>query len=98
MYLGVRLIVARSIERIISANLVNFGILPLLFKDEADLEAITPGARIVIEGLSKQLHAGSDIKAEIVLPDGGSRKVVLSHALSEEDCGVVIKGGRLRID
>ncbi len=98
MYLGVRLIVARSIERIISANLVNFGILPLLFKDEADLAAITPGARIVIEGLSKQLHAGSEINAEIVLPDGGSRKVVLSHALSEEDCGVVLKGGRLRID
>ncbi|MBQ7652067.1 MAG: aconitate hydratase [Victivallales bacterium] len=98
MYLGVRLIVARSIERIIAANLVNFGILPLLFKDEADLEAIVPGARIVIDGLSGQLHAGSDIKAELVLPDGRLRAVVLTHTLSEEDCGLVLKGGRLRID
>ena len=98
MYLGVRLIVARSIERIIAANLVNFGILPLLFKDEADLEAIVPGTHIVIDGLSGQLHAGSDIKAELIFPDGGKRSIVLTHTLSEEDCGLVLKGGRLRID
>jgi aconitate hydratase len=32
MHLGVRVIVAISVERILAANLVNFGILPLLFK------------------------------------------------------------------
>jgi aconitate hydratase len=98
MYLGVRLIVARSIERIIAANLVNFGILPLLFKDEADLEAIVPGTHIVIDGLTGQLHAGADIKAELIFPNGSKRSIVLTHTLSEEDCGLVLKGGRLRID
>jgi aconitate hydratase len=98
MYLGVRLIIARSIERIISANLVNFGILPLLFKDEADLEAIVPGTRIVIDNLSSQLKEGAEIAATLTLPDGSSRKVALKHSLSAEDCALILKGGRLRLD
>ncbi|MBR4221055.1 MAG: aconitate hydratase [Victivallales bacterium] len=98
MYLGVRLIIARSIERIISANLVNFGILPLLFKDEADLEAIVPGTRIVIDNLSSQLKEGAEIVATLTLPDGSSRKVALKHSLSAEDCALILKGGRLRLD
>ncbi|MBR4222744.1 MAG: hypothetical protein IKR81_16415, partial [Victivallales bacterium] len=98
MYLGVRLIIARSIERIISANLVNFGILPLLFKDEADLNAIVPGTRIVIDNLSGQLKEGADIVASLTLPNGSTRKVTLTHALSAEDCALILKGGRLRLD
>ena len=98
MYLGVRLIIARSIERIISANLVNFGILPLLFTDEADLEAIVPGTRIIIEKLSDQLKEGAAITATLALPNGSSRKVTLKHSLSAEDCALILKGGRLRLD
>ena len=36
-YLGVRAVIAKSIERIHMANLVNFGILPLTFNDQAGL-------------------------------------------------------------
>ena len=98
MYLGVRLIVARGIERIIGANLVNFGILPLLFKDAADLEAITPGTRILIKDVHGQLKEGADIAATLVAPDGGRRDIMLTHTLSQEDCSLILKGGRLRLN
>ena len=49
MYLGVRAIMAKSIERIHQANLVNFGILPLIFADDGDYEKIEPGDELVIE-------------------------------------------------
>ena len=40
MYLGVKVVAALAIERIHSANLVNFGILPLLFVNPADYDEI----------------------------------------------------------
>ena len=39
-YLGVRTVIAKSIERIHMANLVNFGILPLTFQDQKDYDQI----------------------------------------------------------
>ena len=40
MHLGVRAVIAKSIERIHLANLVNFGIVPLMFKNNEDFEKI----------------------------------------------------------
>jgi aconitate hydratase len=47
-YLGVRAVIAKSIERIHMANLVNFGILPLTFKDSLDYEKIAVGDELLI--------------------------------------------------
>lgn len=49
MYLGVRVVIAKAIERIHQANLVNFGILPLTFADAADYDCIKAGNQIVID-------------------------------------------------
>ena len=43
MYLGVKMVIAKGIERIHKANLVNFGILPCLFADAADYDRIQAG-------------------------------------------------------
>ena len=43
MYLGVKAVIAKSIERIHMDNLVNFGILPLLFETDADYESLQEG-------------------------------------------------------
>ncbi|WP_428565744.1 MAG: aconitate hydratase [Solidesulfovibrio sp. DCME] len=45
-YLGVAAVVAKSLARIHRANLVNFGILPLLLADPADYDRIPAGAAI----------------------------------------------------
>jgi len=49
MYLGVKGVIAKSFARIHLANLVNFGLMPLLFDDKADYDQIFPGDELVIE-------------------------------------------------
>jgi aconitate hydratase len=50
MYLGVRAVIAKSIERIHQANLVNFAILPLTFANPADYDRVSPGDNLEITG------------------------------------------------
>ena len=48
MYLGVRLLLVKSVERIHAANLTNFGILQLTFADQEDYEKLHPGDELAI--------------------------------------------------
>ncbi len=56
MYLGIKAVLARSFARIHRANLVNFGILPLVFRDPGDYEKLSPGDKLVIENAPAQLE------------------------------------------
>lgn len=49
MYLGVRVLLAKSVERIHGANLTNFGILQLTFVDDADYERIQNGDELAVD-------------------------------------------------
>jgi aconitate hydratase len=60
MYLGVKAILARSFARIHHDNLVNFGVLPLTFADEADYDAIEPEDRLEIRDLRQRIGEGAD--------------------------------------
>jgi aconitate hydratase len=92
MYLGVRAVIAKSFERIHAANLINFGILPLTFADDADYEAIAQGDDVQIPEIRRCLRE----KRELVLMDTTrNRQVRLRHALSDDDIEVILAGGRL---
>jgi len=54
-YLGVQAVIAKSFERIHSANLVNFGIMPLTFRDPADYDRLAAGDRLRFENLGEAL-------------------------------------------
>jgi aconitate hydratase len=95
MFLGVRAVLALGIERIHAANLVNFGILPLLLKDRADYARIEAGDTLRLERLAEQLTPGAELTASVVKPTGGSFPVTLLHTLSAEDIAMVLRGGRL---
>jgi len=58
MYLGVRAVLVKSFARIHRANLVNFGILPLTFADEADYDAVDQGDVLAIEEIPAGLATG----------------------------------------
>jgi len=51
MFLGVQAVIAKSFERIHWSNLINFGILPLLFITEKDYEIINFDDELIIENL-----------------------------------------------
>jgi aconitate hydratase len=59
MYLGVKAILAKSFARIHQDNLVNFGIIPLTFVNEADYEAIEPGDMLEIRDVHRRLQEGA---------------------------------------
>ena len=61
MYLGVRVVIAKSFERIHSGNLINFGILPLVFKDESDYEKLNAGEDFFIRGIHKAIEKGTEM-------------------------------------
>jgi aconitate hydratase len=51
MYLGVKALIAKSVERIHLANLINFGIVPFVFDDPAAYEGIAAGDALEIADL-----------------------------------------------
>ena len=57
MYLGVGAVIAKAIERIHQANLVNFAILPLTFVDPADYARVESDDEIRIDGVSAAVAA-----------------------------------------
>lgn len=92
MYLGIKVKIAKSFERIHLANLVNFGIVPLLFTDDADYDGIVDGEGLVIAGLPAQLRAGGPVTVQS--PSRGAEFTV-RHDLNAEEVEVIIAGGKL---
>ncbi len=60
MYLGVKAILAKSFARIHHDNLVNFGVVPLVFANEADYEALEPGDVLEIRDIRRRVQDGAD--------------------------------------
>jgi len=61
MYLGVKIVLVKTMERIHQANLCNFGILPLSFGDAADYDTIAVGDRLSIRDIHGQLQGGTEV-------------------------------------
>jgi aconitate hydratase len=56
MYLGVQAVIAKSFARIHRANLINFGILPLVFANPADYEKVGAGESLVIRDVIDRVN------------------------------------------
>lgn len=92
MYLGIKAVLCKSFARIHRANLVNFGILPLTFLNEADYAAISAGDRLVIPGIREALAAGDTLK---VVNTTTGRELFVSHGLTERQQAIIRAGGLL---
>ena len=92
MFLGVKAVMAMSIERIHQANLCNFGILPLTFRDAADYEEIRQGDELVIEDAIGQVRKGGAITVENVTR---GRSFTMDLDVSARQRDMLIAGGRL---
>ncbi len=97
MYLGVKVILARSIERIHAANLINFGILPLLFERPEDQAGLAAGDGVKIPGVAHQLAVGQAVTVDVQKPDGTVYSIKCHHHLSSGDIAMVLAGGRLNL-
>ncbi len=93
MYLGIKAVIAKSFARIHHANLINFGILPLQFADEADYDKIDEGDVIQLNNLH-DLKPNQTIIAENLTKNS---KLTLTYALSELDIRTLAYGGTLNL-
>ena len=91
MYLGVKAVIAKSIERIHMDNLVNFGILPLLFENEADYESIQEGDELFYHCDDASFAAG----VFTVENKTKSTTYTLRTPLNERQLEIVRAGGKL---
>ena len=60
LYLGVKAVVVKSFARIHRANLVNAGILPLTFVNEADYDSINEGDELSLPNVRQLIADGKD--------------------------------------
>lgn len=89
-YLGIRAVIAKSFARIHMANLVNFGVIPLLFPEGKDYDYLDKGDFLSIrtnELFSGQVFFLSHLES--------GKKIPLSCPLSQQDLDIVKAGGRL---
>jgi aconitate hydratase len=92
MYLGVKAVIAKSFSRIHHANLVNIGILPLVFVDEADYGAIEQGDEWEISSVHAALQAGGELTVRNLTQD---RTFSVTYHLTERQVAVILSGGLL---
>jgi predicted aconitate hydratase len=92
MYLGVKAVIAKSFERIHAANLINFGILPLTFANEADYDDVGVNDRVVITDIKAALGKGPELALKC--PATG-KTVALKCSLSSRQRDILFAGGML---
>jgi aconitate hydratase len=92
LYLGVKAVLAKSFARIHRANLINFGILPLVFASEEDYEQLSCDDLLEFASLRGQLQSGPEIT---VVNRRTGRSIVLGHQLTARQLAIILDGGLL---
>jgi aconitate hydratase len=93
MYLGVKAVIAVSIERIHQNNLCNFGIIPLTFVNEEDYSRFDQNDELVIENIAEQIKGDT----VILKNKTKSREITLRCDITEGQRAMLIGGGLLNI-
>jgi len=89
--LGVRAKIAKGFARIHKANLCNFGVLPLVFKDRGDYDRFQKGMRVVLPDVRARVERGDkEIPVEV---EGRTIMTVLE--VSDRQRRHLLSGGAL---
>ena len=92
MFLGVRAVVAKSIERIHRANLINFGIIPFTFQSGEDLEWIEQGDVLEVSYIRQAIESSNEAAIVNKTKDRTFRATI---NLSERERKTILAGGTI---
>ena len=90
MYLGIRAVVTKSFARIHVANLINAGILPLTFENEADYDKFTQGDKLTISGILEGMDTDF-----VTMKNETGEQVRLHCNLTQRQKEILLAGGLL---
>lgn len=93
LYLGIRAVVAKSFARIHQANLINNGILPLTFQNEADYDRIAQGDTLSLPHVRETVESGSD--TFVLHNDTKDEDYIVLMPLTARQQGCILYGGLL---
>jgi len=91
-YLGIRAKLVKGFARIHRANLINFGIVPLMFAEPSDYDSVDQGDELLIENIREQLKGGHDITVKNLTQN---TTIAAKHDLSARDVEIILAGGKL---
>ncbi len=92
MYLGIKAILTKSYARIHRSNLINFGVLPLTFKEPDEFLRVEQGDDLRIENLRKGLKVNGHL---IVENTTQKRSFEVLHGLNQREVEILLAGGLL---
>ncbi len=92
MYLGVKAVIAKSVERIHAANLVNFGIVSLSFKNEADYDKVEQGDEIELPDIKMKIMNSEPV---ILVDKTKGLELELEYSFSQRQKEILAEGGLL---
>lgn len=93
-YLGVKAVIAKSIERIHWANLINFGIIPLIFADSSDYDMIEESDEMALNGIKEAVKGDSTLNVRNLSKD---KEFVVMLDLSKREREILLEGGLLNL-
>ena len=92
LYLGIRAVIVKSFARIHVANLINAGILPLTFSNEADYDRIDLGDTLVLEDIRKSIQNGTPV---VLKNETKNESYPLCSEFSDRQRAMLLAGGLL---
>ncbi|NQW11697.1 MAG: aconitate hydratase [Alphaproteobacteria bacterium] len=87
--LGLRIVLVKSFARIHRQNLVNYGVLPLMFAEPSDYERLDQGDVLIARALHRTLTKGGDVILEVQ----GADSISTRHDLTQKQIAVILEGG-----
>lgn len=92
LYLGIKAVLVKSFARIHRSNLINAGILPLTFVNEADYDAINEGDELMIENVIESVKNGGEMT---VVNKTNGKRIAVNCDLSGRAKDIILAGGLL---
>ncbi len=90
MYLGVKAVLAKSIERIHRANLINFGIVPFTFDDPKSYDLVKAGDKLELANIKAAVEGDGRVTVKV-----GKKSFTATAALSDREKHLILCGGLL---
>ncbi|MBO5422159.1 MAG: aconitate hydratase [Clostridia bacterium] len=92
LYLGIKAVVTKSFARIHCANLVNAGIIPFTFKNEADYDKISVNDELCLPAIRDAIANGSEVTLKNLTT---GEEYALDYQLSERQREIILAGSLL---
>jgi aconitate hydratase len=93
VFLGVNVVMVKSFARIHRSNLINWGVLPVLFADPADYDRLDRGDKLELRGIHAFVRGHAPLRVRNLSRDS---EIPVFHDMSAREIEILLAGGLLQ--